>query len=285
MLEKFKPILKKVANITIGVLAGLMVLVLFFNFLNKEDQPYDIKDPLIGNHAVIQIKTKEGGFCSAFVVSDTTAFTAGHCIDFAENQQVFVKKDIKKIEDALGKIQIMAFMAAQQCPQEDPRCVAIMNKMGEAVNQLSQRLAYLKSLKPTEYEVLNSKGENTKIIATALHKELGRQDFGVIKGDFKNFQKLPLMKGFTINQGDKLRMCGFPGGTVPAVCTDMVADGPYTRIEKNYTNFGYRTIGMLVPGSSGSAVIDSNGIVVGIAVSAGEEYSYITPLVGLYNSK
>lgn len=269
------------------VSAALLALIIL-TFIFKEKEPYDIKVPTNGHHAVIQIiDSNSGGTCSAFVIDDRHAFTAGHCMNIANNTMKYIQKDIEKIRSYMSQLQIIMIMHKQQCSVEsDERCALIFAQMSAVMQALNEKLKYLLSLKPTEYSVVNSEGFKTNIKAVASYKEYGRRDFGVIEGDFRNFKKLPIMrKGFTVKKGDLLRACGFPGGAVPAVCTDVVAESPYVLSYGDSVEFSYRVVGLVVPGNSGGPVLDKDGVVIGVVSAGDKEFSYITPLMGLQDRK
>lgn len=110
-----------------------------------------------------------------------------------------------------------------------------------------------------------------------------RADYGLIKGDFKRFTKLPIqlnLELFAYEVGQKgLVFCGFPWGSKNSVCY------PMTKIKQS--DFGFIGDGLIYPGMSGGPVIDplNNKVVaVNSAVGATGMGVVVSPLIGFFDN-
>lgn len=247
----------------------------FFNWLR-----YKISgsDEDTRHSAVIQITNTtpnaQYGSCTAFVVTDTSALTAGHCMKWTkywiESNRKQVLARSKEIEqDLIG----LLVELETNCPAIDIRCQQIYK---QTELELEKELAARESLisqKPDEFKVTNAFGEDTGIKAVAYSKFNPRRDYGWIEGDFKNFKKLPIRAGWHVKPNDILRVCGFYGSKLPPVCTDFKAIGNH--------GFAYKGEGVMVPGVSGGPVIDHEGYVVGVAAAAGLDFVVMHPTIGI----
>lgn len=270
MLEKVKNVAKIVLQISGTVLLFLVLLLMFFPD-KPQKPPYNVITPTKGYSAIIRIQ-RDDHLCSAFVVSDEFAYTAGHCIKVTKS---FMDNDYKKIfkqsDEYLAKLQNDLIDIVANCPSTAP-CQQIYNGVKDAIaRELAGREA-AKKLRADIFTIRSSDGKETGIKAIALLKD-DRRDYGVIKGDFKNFAKLPMAANFNVKSGDKLRACGFPGGNFPALCIDFEAI--------SQLDFFYAGRSMFVPGISGGPVINANGVVVGIASAAKGDVSIMAPTIGM----
>ena len=235
------------------------------------------------NHAIFQIKTKNNGGCTAFVVSKNTAITAGHCVDIAAsllNNEKALKNEIHVVSafiEALSEeIQIVAGECELLRPFNRFKC---LREIQEAKHEISEKKDYLQRLKlkqPDTFKTFNSEGKELAVIPVAVDRDLTFRDFAVLSGDFSNFETLEVSKDLDISQGDVLRSCGFAALKFPATCTNLVAQGNAA--------FAYAGNGYLVKGMSGGPVIDSEGKVVGINVAVTNELVIMTPIIGILNS-
>lgn len=137
--------------------------------------------------------------CTGFVIDNTYAITAGHCV----------------IEESTGE------------------------------------------LATEEIKIFDKEGKDTKIVAKPVCY-VGRSDFGLIKGDFKSFNKLPIEANhYTLDKTKQYIQCGFPYGQKLLTCSKFI---PITN-----DTFYIWGLGNLVPGQSGGPVIDlSTGKAVGL---------------------
>lgn len=238
------------------------------------DKLYKVKEDN-RNHPIIQIVStgENAGTCTAFVISDTAALTAAHCIKLSEDEFKYeVPKVLKKSVELERKyLEIISFLR-NTCTEDDIECMRELttNIIGLR-KELAAREKVLK-LKPDVYSVIDVNGLDTGLKATAYSKNK-RRDYGFIRGDFKNFKKLPVRTGWHVKPGDVLRACGFFGSRLPPQCVDFKAIGNY--------GFHYACEGIIVPGVSGGPVIDADGYVAGIAVSAHEDFVVMVPTLGM----
>ncbi|CAB4125395.1 hypothetical protein UFOVP53_127 [uncultured Caudovirales phage] len=252
------------------ILPILLVLTLT-SCLKHKVADYKVVAPTNGKyHAIIKISNGEGS-CSAFVISDTLAMTAGHCAKVTEN---FIKYELpqkfKESDAKLIKMKALIKDITLNCGSA-PDCSLILRTLeNELLTEIEGRRQAL-LLKPDLYTVVDINGKETNTIAIATYKE-DRRDYLFIRGNFSKFNKLKIKRTFDVKPGDILRACGFPGATIPAVCVDFEAVGSH--------NFQYSGYSMFEPGISGGAVIDSDGEVVGIASNVAEEFARMEPVFG-----
>lgn len=237
--------------------------------LSRKTATYDIKKPTNGkHHAIIHIKSDKGGVCSAFVIDDTTALTAGHCIVVDEYQKKQAiketKKQIAEIEKEVDKLKL----------RKDMQAGFMLMQLTMALQQLYQDLEMAKQsqfdIDTFKVETIGGKDIKVKAKARFKHK---RRDYGIIKGDFKKFNKLKVKSGFDVESLDVLRSCGYPGIADVPKCIDFTA--------MNQMGFSYMGRSMIVPGMSGGPVIDADGYVVGINSSVLKSFSIMEPTIGI----
>ena len=244
---------------------------------------YEIIEPTNGKfHPIIRL----GEGCTGFVINDTTALTAGHCLD---NTQYYVDNFLPKfleesyeIEDnirfAIKNIKDNCYSHPLTPPQVCDQYLLKSEK--QLKDELDLRE---KKSKVSTYKIFDINGVDTGISAIAYDKRdywsnrKDRRDYGYIKGDFKKFNKVKVKLDHGVKFGDTLRVCGFPGTKVPAVCLD------YRHIGSQ--GFDMKGHMMLVPGVSGSPVFNHNNEVVAIAIGVNGEYGLLTPLLGILNGK
>lgn len=240
---------------------------------------YKIKHPTNNkHHAIIKIvkSNKKGKMsCTAFVIDNTRAITAGHCIKisdfFMKTQYKKLMKESYKIEKELKtKIEQLS-----QCPL--PQCkVLILQAQMQLLAELNAR-EKAKHFKVDKFKVFNIYGEDTKIIATAAYNDLDGRDNGIIIGNFKNFEKLTIAREFNVKRNDKLKTCGYAGAKFPPICTEFIAIGN--------VQFMYYGRGLLIKGMSGGPAINADGEVVGINSSVPQTGVIIDTTIGMFNRK
>lgn len=227
------------------------------------------------HHPIIKIvnQNQKGGYCSAFIVSDTAALTAGHCMDFTkEDLRAHRGQALLLVQDRVLQLENLLLYLENNCPVLDPRCQQKLEQTQYLLDEAYAAKEILETQKADTYKVLNIYGEDTGVTATAYSKDK-RMDYGWLEGDFKNFRKLPMRQKWKVKIGDTLRACGFYGGRLPPVCTDFKALGNY--------GFHYAGEGVLIPGVSGGPVIDYLGFVVGIASSVNDDFVVMVPTLGI----
>lgn len=261
-------------------LALVLVAAMLTGCLSKGSQPktaYSIDKPTSNkHHAIIKILTENGGGCTAFVISNRKAITAGHCVEISESllktnrddailgARIFIERTLKEMNSVdCEEIQSMPKI----------QCVAIKKTMIRDIAGARRFIDKVKRNQPELFKVFNSEGKEVKIKVTALHSELGFRDFAVLHGDFSEFEKIPLAKNFDVLPGDLLRSCGYAALKTPAVCSNFIALGN--------AEFSYKGNGYLVKGMSGGPVINGSGEVVGINVAVSREEVIMTPTVGI----
>ena len=249
----------------------LLILLILTSCTKHKIADYKIIAPVNGKyHAIIKISNQEGS-CSAFVISNTLAMTAGHCATITES---FIKYELpqkfRESDVRLIKLNAIIKDIKDNCGST-PECILILHTIE---NQLLIELENRKQallLKPDLYTVVDINGKETNVMAVATYKE-DRRDYLFIRGNFSNFNKLKIKRTFEVKPGDILKACGFPGATIPAVCVDFEAVGSH--------DFQYNGYSMFEPGISGGALIDSDGEVVGIASNVLDEFARMEPVFG-----
>ena len=239
-------------------------------------EPFDITHPTNNKHnAIIQIRHIVGGYtCTAFVVSDKMAVTAGHCVNITES---FMLTGYKKIMKESEEIQRKTITYLKRIEDEciGPHCESLYYQTEERLKIEVDAYNKGKTMKPDVLSVYNIYGEDTKIKATPLFKEVKTRDHAVIKGDFRKFNKLILASGFDIEFRDNLRSCGYAGSKTPPICIDVT----YISNIQFYL-YGY---GLMLKGMSGGPVINEDGLVVGINSRVPGTGVMFSPILGVFN--
>lgn len=254
-------------------------LVLLTGCLKKVSK-YDIKQPTNGkHHAIIRISIQSvkiageeipGGQCTAFVISDTTAITAGHCLFVTKYSIKKLKREAKKARKYIVDLQKKLDEVRLNC--RGFQCALIEQQILIFIRQNKQLIKFAKKARPDKIKVFTIKGEEVKTKAFSLYSD-NRRDYGFIRGNFKHFNKLNVAKGFSINKGDILRACGFAGAKTPPVCINYEAVGK--------RGFEYAGRSMYVPGMSGGPVLNSKNEVVGINSASPADVAIMTPILGV----
>ena len=258
-----------------------MTILMFLVGLLLGNKDYTIVHPHKKHHAIIKISREDNYMCTAFVISDKIALTASHCIKTSQYDIDHIYKEkIKEIEKEQQRILVL-ISQLQASPCFDAQCILAIQTGERSLQMLEEYKTKLLNTTVSTVSVSNSKGEDTKIKAKASYKsdmvEDGR-DFAILEGDFKDFEKIPVyLKDFNVENGDKLRSCGYAGGTTPPGCTTLIAIGN--------NGFQYIARGYLVKGMSGGPVIDENGVAVGINHGVNDNSVEFTPIIGVLSSK
>jgi len=217
-------------------------------------------------------KGEAGSNCTAFVINNTTAITAAHCLKLTFE---FIKYEFPRItkqsEEKEQKLLSLITYLETNCG-ENPQC---LQRLAEVEVMLTKELESREkalAMKPETFSVINVDGVDTKIKAIAYSKHTKR-DYGFLQGDFKNFKKLYIRSGWHVRVGDTLMACGFFGGKLPPTCVDFKALGNQS--------FQYAGEAILLPGVSGGPVIDEDGYVAGVAVSVGNRFVLMEPTIGM----
>lgn len=120
--------------------------------------------------------------------------------------------------------------------------------------------------------IFNSSSQDTKVVAqvAGFHD---RVDYGVIKGDFSHFKHY-VAEFDKVSFGSFNIACGFPLGAKRMFCS---------YVAPMYTHrFGVKANGYLLPGNSGSPVINlETGRAVAVASSVADDGIVVVPLLGL----
>lgn len=102
-----------------------------------------------------------------------------------------------------------------------------------------------------------------------------RQDYGIIRGDFSQFKKAPIVYDtITIEAGKTYAACGFPMGQRNMFCS---------RVDIQATDyFWIQGFGFMYPGMSGGPVIDmETGEVIGVNSHVNPNTVSFSPLIGI----
>ena len=262
------------------LLASMLLVSCHLKTGGQVSEAYNIKVPTSGkHHAVVKILTDSGGGCTAFVISNRKAITAGHCIEVSRalirhNKEGAIVNAEIFIEKTLGEMNSVDCDTITQMPKL--QCITIKKSMLKEINNAKRYIDKLKKEEPDSFKVFNSLGKEVKIKVTALDSELGHRDFAVLSGDFSEFEKIPLATSFDVVPGELLRSCGYANLKTPAVCSNFIALGN--------SGFSYKGNGYLVKGMSGGPVVNSAGKVVGINIAVGTDEVLMTPTVGLFDA-
>ena len=260
------------------ILPALAVLLLLTSCSNRNVADYEIKASGNGKlHPIIKIYDAEkGGACTAFVISDTVAMTAAHCVERTEEfMKVILPKMFANSNKKIAELRRAIADVKVRCSAPAP-CEMIAAQFQGMIDAELAGQKVARTWKTTEYVITDSDGNDLKIKAIAI-KQSYQRDYAFIKGDFSKFNKLRIKKTFGVHTGDNLRACGFPGAKVPAVCIDFEA--------VSQKDFMYTGRSMFVPGISGGPVIDADGEVVGICSRVQGDVSIFEPTLGTVDDK
>ena len=192
-----------------------------------------------------------------------------HTEHFLKNDYVDKMKDSDKKLVQLKKIQSNVI---KYCFHFQILCNSIAADIQLDIDAELEAREKAKKFKASVFNVYDINGKDTKIKAVAYAKN-DRRDYGYIRGDFRNFNKLEVQHNFNIKKGDKFQVCGFPGGNPPAICSEFT----HEKIET------FKLVGesAFVPGMSGGPAIDKTGKVVGITAHVRGNKHYLEQAIGL----
>lgn len=224
---------------------------------------YTVRNPTNGKHHAIfktvELETKME--CTAFAITDKYALTAAHCVKFSEFWiKNFKSKTLENTKNEIIKNNELMKKFTNCSPLFVMTCAAEISKLKVKNKQLLEKYNRYKAAKVSKLSVTNHLGIPTGVTATAHFRHFSR-DYAILKGNFKNFNKLKVRWNFNVHKGDLLKVCGFPGFAVVPACSDLIAVGPM--------GFQYGTEGYIYKGMSGGPVIDHKDRVVGIISSIG----------------
>lgn len=244
------------------------------NYGNKFfDWLYNVKEDK-RKHAIIKIIDEEDGSgCTAFVISDTAALTAGHCISMTKNYIEYkIPELMEKSKELEEKMLDYIANLENSCNPNDILCMREIRLTETKLDIELKAREIMLSKKPNTFEVIDVNGFKTGIKVIAFSRDKKR-DYGFLEGNFKDFKKFSFRDSWYVKPGDILKICGFYGGRLPPTCVDFKAIGNHT--------LAYAGEGFIVPGASGSPVIDHTDSVVAVAVAAGEDFVIIEPTLGM----
>lgn len=263
------------------VLSLCLTLLVCSGCVANSGPGYSISKPTKNkHHAIFQIRNDNGGGCTAFVISDTLAVTAGHCVSISKamllnKEEILLdsKGMLKEMTKTIDSINCSQYSLATGMPEF--MCERALRDLKRDHNELSSFVAKLDANQADTFFVYNSEGVALRVRPVALDSQLGYRDFAILEGDFSDFEKLTLIENLDIMPGDKLRSCGFANLKVPPICTNFIAIGN--------SGFAYKGNGMMIKGMSGGPVLNSKNQVVGINVAVGEDAVLMTPVIGIMN--
>jgi len=248
-----------VKKVLASTILCVMIMGFALLFTTSGDNIYNISHPPVNKHSAL-IKIKRGRVsCSAFVISDTIAVTAAHCVEYDKTTLDNIRKNLPNFKMQLKQLENC--FPTLQCMKQKMQLINIIEKM--------------KTIKADIFSVYNTYGEKIRIKIIAKYKNNNNRDYALLKGNFKNFLKMPIQKDFTIKKEDKLRACGFAGSKTPPICTDFIAS--------NTSTFMYAGRGYFVPGMSGGMIVNKYGVAVGIISAMDGSFAIIDTLIGIFN--
>jgi len=263
----------------LAIFSGIVLLIIAFWVCSAECADFTYTPPTNNKYyPIIMIENTESLYaCSAFVISDTIAITASHCVQYSsyylKNQLAKDLEDSKKTEQSLeADLKLLQSCMFTTC----------MEKYYYAKDALQKEIftrEKAKKAKPDKFSVFNSNGEEVETNAIALYNSRfsslhAVRDYAQIKGNFKKFNKLPInTSNFFVRPGDNLTACGYAEGITPLSCTALTAISNF--------QFRYSANGYIVQGMSGGPVFDSTGTVVGIISSVELNRVNFTPTIGI----
>ncbi len=128
----------------------------------------------------------------------------------------------------------------------------------------------------SNYLVYDPENPQSRVIAKAAGVNR-RLDYGILRGNFRRFEKAPLNVYNNEFKGGAYIACGYPFGQMKLSCMSVTPRDNYF--------FQIAAHGLLYPGMSGGPVYNIiTGNVIGVNSAAGDGFILIAPLIGLYGS-
>lgn len=122
-------------------------------------------------------------------------------------------------------------------------------------------------------------GGNAKVLAGKAAAVNVAADYGLVKGDFTEFDKAKYLQSAREILNSKMinAVCGFPWGIYELTCFKV-------NQVKLPLVFMIGTDAPLYPGMSGGPVLNENGEVIAVNSAVSEGFSVVAPIIGLFET-